>query len=219
MSKKIDSNQDSSRGQHLSDLLDNCATSEAIGQVLSDEQDCETWYRYNLVSSVLKREESAFSDYEFTQSIAVQVANEPAIISRPKQVSPVIQFWKRAGGGFAVAASVAFAMVFSVQMLDTSSDLGGDIVTNSPLPTTSVSDDAFVSKPAVISAAEAEEQARLDEIQTILNSMGSNPNVYEQKVGGEVIYSTVIKTNQEDKQEALRNSVEGDEKNLDASDN
>ena len=216
----MNSNQQLTNDQFISDLLDDCAAAEVVDEILSNEQDCETWYRYNLVSSVLKEEQSAYCHYEFTRSIAAQIADEPAIIARPKKPSNVIQFWKRAGGGFAVAASVAFAMVFSVQMLDTGKAPSSDFANSDSLqPSTSINDSAVANNSSIISAAEAEEQARLDEIQTILNSMGNNPNVYEQKVGGEVIYSTVIKSNPTDKQENLEALDNDKQPRLETSDN
>lgn len=209
------SDQHAINEQYLSDLLDDCADPGAVEQVLSNEQDCEAWYRYNLVSSVLKNEQSAFTDYEFTQSIAAQIAEEPAIIARPKKASASQQFWKRTGGGFAVAASVAFAMVFSVQVFNASTDATGEMATATGQAALPAVDKSL---PRIVTAAEAEEQARLDEIQTILSNMSNNPNLYEQKVGGEVIYSTIIKNAPLDKSDAESDKDEENKEFLETSD-
>ena len=196
MTNEFTSNgQSASDKQHLSDLLDDCSSAEAVDKLLADEAHGEAWYRYNTVSAVLKKEHSAFSSFDFTQAISAQIEQEPAILSRPKpkksNVSTIGQFWKRTGGGLAIAASVAYAMIFSVEMMNSSSEAG---LVGNDIATIQVEQTPIEMPTAILSDAEAEEQARLNEIQNILNNINmSGSNVYEQQVSGELIVKTNAK--------------------------
>ena len=202
MSNSIKSNnfsEVSAEDQIVSDLIDGHCDSDKVDCILESESARERWYRYNLASSVIKKEHSAFSSIEFTRSISAKIAEEPAIIAAPSQAktqkstgSNVVSFWKRTGGGLAVAASVAYATVFSVQMLDS-----GTEIEDGGFSALAVTDEAdvVISSQVLVSSAEAEQQAKLDEIQSIINKIGSNDlRAYEQQVGGEWIYRKVIKT-------------------------
>ena len=109
--------------QSLSDLLDDQCSSADLDALLKDRDSNDTWYRFQSVSAIIKDEHSAHTCSEFYNQISEKIALEPAIISAPKanqQQSKnndnVIQF-KRLGGGFAIAASAAFATFISVQTL------------------------------------------------------------------------------------------------------
>lgn len=202
MNDKIKSNNfASSEDQFISELLDGDCASESVDKLLADEAHCETWYRYNQISAILRKEDSAYCSFEFTQSISSKIADEPAIIATPSSIKEskrqsngnVVNFVKRTGGGLAIAASVAYAMIFSVELLNTQ-----DEGFTSPAPTVATqTTPALEFSDTIISAAEAEEQAKLDEIQAILRQMRkTDRNVYEQQVGGEWIVSTVVRSNQ-----------------------
>ncbi len=195
--KLFNVNQKLDKHQHLSDLMDDQVTEQtidkAVDKLLADESQSEVWFRYNLVSSVLKEEQSAFASFNFTQAVSAQIAKESSHKVTPTQTAQIIPFWKKTGSGFAIAASVAFAMVFSVQMMNTSSEqsnAGAGIVVNQP---TKVS-------PLIISSSEFDEgqneQAQLNDIQRYLNQINQRSlNVNEQLVGGEVmVKSFIVKT-------------------------
>jgi|GEM_PF-3330137 len=200
MTNTFDSNSHQ-KDEHLrlSDLLDDCCATEEVDQLLASEKQQKAWYRYNLVSAVLKKENSAYSSFEFTQAISTQLEQEPAIISRPQREknavggATVTQLWKRVGGGMAIAASVAYAMVFSVQMMNSDRQNAFEPgIVSSPLESVSP---VLESQPTLLTAADLEEQAKLDEIEHILNTMGKrNPNVYEQQVGGEGVMFQLVGT-------------------------
>ena len=180
--------------QNINELLDDCASPEAIDELLASKSQQAAWYRYHAVRSTLKNEHSAYSSLSFTQAIAAKIADEPAILASPRKAqstgsATILQFWKRAGGSLAIAASVAYAMVFSVQMMNSNphglSGSGLDTATVQTMPVI----------PAT--AAETEEQARLDALQDLLDSMSkSRLNAYEQQVGGEWVISKEVKLDQ-----------------------
>ncbi len=208
------SNDSQNRLEQLSSLLDEPSVrsedaDSALNELLSDDESHEAWYRYNLVSSVLKQEHSAFSSYDFTHSISALIKEEPSIVAFPEQtilasdknanhsaglnsqVSNVVSLWRRAGGGLAIAASVAFVMVFSVQMMNS----GTDTTLVNGLDSAKVDNGTQLSTPHQ-SESEVAEQARLDEIQFMLDKMNQNRlNANEQLVDGEVIFSKVVRPN------------------------
>jgi negative regulator of sigma E activity len=186
--------------QCLSDLLDDQCSNEAIEQLLdSDELQAKAWYRYNAVQSVLNKEHSVHSSFEFTQSISAQIAEEPSysvFAERNTKTNVVSLFpaWKKTVGGLAMAASVAFAMVFSVQMMNSMPEGNGK--------STEVASQQQVLLPAESSLsafdfkAEQAEQNELDNIQRMLNQLNkSGLNVTEELVGGEfMVQSFIVKT-------------------------
>ncbi len=190
---------DSGKNHYLSDLLDDCANDEAIEHLLADKDGAEKWFRYNKVRAVLTQENSVHSSFDFTQSISAKIALEPSIIARPSSYakeavqtpSVVVNLWKKAGGGLAIAASVAFAMVFSVQLMNTS-----------PSPGMSASLDTAVNDPFTgqlesinFSPVRDAEQVKLDEIQSILDTMNRQSlTMNEQLVGGEIMVQSFVVT-------------------------
>ena len=186
--------------QHLSDLLDEQCSDEAIEHLLeSDELQAKTWYRYNAVRSVLNKEHSAFSSFEFTQAISAKIAEEPSFSvsneeNKPSNVVSLFPSWKKKVGGLAMAASVAFAMVFSVQMMN---NLPEDADISNSMATQSLQ--VLLPGESSLSAfdfqADQAEQEQLDDIQHMLNQMNKRGlNVTEELVGGEfMVQSFVVK--------------------------
>lgn len=200
--------------EHLSDLLDDCVNEGAIEQILTDSEQGETWYRYQAVRSVLNKEYSALSSLDFTHTISALIAKEPAIIARPgnsalekdniklgNKTKPGktatgrlfvnASVWKRSYSGIAIAASVAFVMVFSVQMVNFSNDsLNGETVAGFQ-----ESQDQEAVQISVSQSGDAE-QAKLDEIQRIIDQRSRlNLSANEQLVGGQfMVQSFVVKT-------------------------
>jgi len=187
--------------ENLSDLLDDQVSDEAIERLLADEassseSQSQAWFRYNMVSAVLNKEQSAYASFDFTQTVSAQIANEPAILARPKKTAQIIPLWRKATTGFAIAASVAFAMVFSVQMMNTPMEgLSGGTDVATQATAQDLSPLQMNITPSQFSAEHAE-QEQLDDIQRLLEQMSlRNPNVNEQLVGGEFIQqSFVVKT-------------------------
>lgn len=115
----------SALGLSISDLLDDQCQSSNIDELLVDPQADEALYRYQTVSNILRNQQSEMATSLFCQQVSDKIAPEPAIIAAPavnakvsnsKMNSNIIPF-KKIGGGFAIAASAAFATFFSVQTL------------------------------------------------------------------------------------------------------
>ena len=110
----------------LSDLLDENCNSNQLDDLLESEDITESWYRYQTVSAIIRDQHSANASFEFCNQISAKIADEPAIIAAPKNVSiksrqasirPITQDVKRVGSGFAIAATLAVATFFSFQTL------------------------------------------------------------------------------------------------------
>ncbi|MET1254110.1 sigma-E factor negative regulatory protein [Aliikangiella maris] len=236
MSKSTIDNHSSNKNQNLSDLLDGYGdVSQNLNQLLSDKQQQQTWKRYHMVSAVLKKENSAHSSEAFLQSVSELIADEPSIIARPQVKNNAIStndtagdiqhvakttnvasiFWKKASG-LAVAASVAYAMIFSVDLMEFStqaplnSQFGQTQASNSPMDETQVSSSLTAQASAQgmtevdsknnlnlfasLSESDAAEQERLDRIQAMINNLNkTNANFNEQYVGGETVVSVKLK--------------------------
>ncbi len=196
--------QNNNSYQHLSELLDDCVTTDAAEELLNSQEQHAAWYRYNLVSSVIRKEESAYSSFEFTQSISDKIAQEPAIIARAKtpanensvRSSGKLAFLRRTGGGLAIAASVAYAMVFSVDMMQSESGQLESQLANETVQKT-VQEASQVSVAATNDADDAREQADLDYLQAIINGMDRH-QVNEQLVDGEAVFSWKVRANELD---------------------
>lgn len=207
MIKQPDTSQKAStEAQCLSQLLDDECSSSAIDQVLSNTESSEAWFRYNTIQSVLNKEHSVHSSFDFTQKISALIDQEPAIIAVPSNKSDsstqskpanVIPFWKKAGGGLAIAASVAYAMVFSVQMMNKTPEVEAvnQAQLTQPLNQTLLANESLIDN-SVVDPQDIAEQMQLDAIQSLLNQERSGLNISEQQVGAELTYSTVIKMEQ-----------------------
>lgn len=166
-------------GKTLSDLLDNQCNSSDLNEVLDSAECSKQWYRYKTVSEVLKSEHSAFSSAAFCAEISAKIADEPAILASPKLASPkqndkrteveeshslesnVVQLPDRRLGGFAIAATVAFATFFSVQSLQVADSLNPPSKSSSVVATQDAStDEAMLSKLQEL--PNTEEQRQLD---------------------------------------------------------
>ncbi|MDH5432492.1 MAG: sigma-E factor negative regulatory protein [Gammaproteobacteria bacterium] len=197
--------------QLLSELMDDQVSDEAIEHLINVESSKEKWFRYHLVRSVLKKEDNNLQSYQFTESVAQKIADEPAIIAAPKRASG----WKKASGNFAIAASVAFATVFSVQLTqvaDNDSSFNGQ--------ESLIAAESIEIIPAAIDAVpDSHEQRQLDAIQQLLDQMNQqNLNSHEQLVGGETMFiqSYIIEDNRmtpfDKSGQSLKSSPEMDER-------
>ena len=191
------------KSQYLSDLLDDQVSDKAVEHLLSDSDEssreqAETWYRFNLVSAVLNKSHSAHASFDFTQSISAKIADEVVYSLPVSNVVPIRSTWRKNFGGFAMAASVAFAMVFSVQMMNNQSEenLNDGVNVATQAPQTLLPVDTSIS--AFDFKADQAEQEKLDNIQRMLNQLNRRGlNVTEELVGGEfIVQSFVVKTKQ-----------------------
>lgn len=142
----------SKSNEFLSNLLDDQCSCDELDQLLDDENTKDGWYRYSLVSAILKNEPSADISTEFCQSISAKIAQEPAIIAtqanqsntkgRRSVSSSNLVSLGRYASGMAIAASVAFATFFSVNQLDSNyanQFESSNIAATNNTPSTSVS--------------------------------------------------------------------------------
>ncbi|WP_196140870.1 sigma-E factor negative regulatory protein [Aliikangiella sp. G2MR2-5] len=202
--------------QYLSDLMDDQVSEEAIDSLISDQEQAKSWFRYHAVRAVLTKQNSAYSSYEFTQSLSAKLAAEPSYsLDQQSEKGNVVDFelaekepvggtnviqissWRRFGGGFAVAASIAFAMVFSVQLMDSGVD--ENLSGQATFATEDGTNKTSVSSPLdfELSPADSAEQAKLDDIQKMLDQMSRrNFKVNEQLVGADdvLVGSYIIET-------------------------
>jgi len=145
----------------LSSLLDNEADAKTLAEALESDECTATWHRYQVVRSILSKEHSALCDFAFTQRVAAHIETLPAHQGKPEKSAKIIEFkrrWRRSAGGLAVAASIAAAMVFSIQTSQVA-----HIQDNNPSMAGNVTQQASAD-----SALAVAEQAELEAIQRLL---------------------------------------------------
>ncbi|APD86838.1 transcriptional regulator [Alteromonas sp. Mex14] len=94
---------------------------EIIDAIKHDEALQAKWKRYHVYRGAMRKEASVAPQLDITASVAAALENEPAILA-PKRsrwasiplIGNVVPFAKQSGQ-FAVAASVAVAVIFGVQ--------------------------------------------------------------------------------------------------------
>ena len=94
---------------------------EIIDAIKHDEALQAKWKRYHVYRGAMRKEASVAPQLDITASVAAALENEPAIVA-PKRsrwasiplIGNVVPFAKQSGQ-FAVAASVAVAVIFGVQ--------------------------------------------------------------------------------------------------------
>ncbi|GEA11876.1 RseA family anti-sigma factor [Alteromonas sp. KUL49] len=97
---------------------------EIIDAIKTDDEMQAKWQRYHVIRSAMRKEASVAPQLDITASVAAALESEPAILA-PKTarwksipiLSNVVPFAKQSGQ-FAVAASVALAMVLGVQFMN-----------------------------------------------------------------------------------------------------
>ncbi len=189
--------QENAKNQAISDLMDDLASSQSIDDILADDSNNKTWHRYQTISAVLKNQHSAYSDFSLTQSISAQIAKEPVYSQQNDQTvsNNVIEFsawqsWRKLSGGLAVAASVAFAMVFSVQFID--SPVEPQTIDSPSFTVQDVETNTFPQTFELTPADKAEQQ-KLEEIQRYLdNARQKSFGVNEQYVTGRRYQSFIV---------------------------
>lgn len=119
-------NNNDRRNEMLSALVDDEASELELRRLLKDVgEDASvrtTWARYQMIGSVMRGETAALSTVDLSSSIMAALDDEPAHVASNRvgasKSSDKVGFWGNLGR-FAVAASVAGAVVFSVQQLQT----------------------------------------------------------------------------------------------------
>lgn len=106
--------------ESVSVLMDGEAQELELRRVLADEhRDVvnDSWCRYHLVRDVLAQQDatSRFSHLDISARVSAAIAEQPELAARAQR------WWLKPAAGFAVAASVAAAVVVGVQ------GTGGDI--------------------------------------------------------------------------------------------
>ncbi|MBU3021876.1 sigma-E factor negative regulatory protein [Aestuariibacter sp. A3R04] len=100
---------------HSADIMDD---------ILRDEALKTKWQRYHVIRSGLRKEATVAPNMDITAAVAEALADEPTVMApKPSRwrslplVGNVVPFAKQ-GGQFAVAASVAVAVVLGVQQMN-----------------------------------------------------------------------------------------------------
>lgn len=123
----------------LSALVDEHADLRDLAQVIHNDENRDTWYRYNLIRDVMREETADTIDLDLLHNIESAVAEEPEIVSLAahrtlKQrlidhhLVKKIPVYLTKTSQLAVAAAVAFFTVTGVQQYQNSFD------SHSPLP-------------------------------------------------------------------------------------
>ncbi|BCO19793.1 MAG: RseA family anti-sigma factor [Pseudomonadota bacterium] len=97
---------------------------EIIDAIKHDEALQAKWQRYHVIRGAMRKEASVAPQLDITASVAAALENEPAIVApKPSRwrsipvLGSVVPFAKQSGQ-FAVAASVAVAVILGVQQFN-----------------------------------------------------------------------------------------------------
>lgn len=109
--------------EDLSAWMDGESASGMIGETCNDSELSAKWRNYHLIRDGLRKELPSQLNFDISKSVAEAIADEPAILAPKKGLRdvPVIGHvvpFLRQGGQFAIAASVAAAMIIGVQQLN-----------------------------------------------------------------------------------------------------
>lgn len=83
-----------------------------IDELTRDRSGQDTWWRYHLISDVLRHEAIDLVHRDLTGIISARIKNEPAILA-PHSFSR--RNWIKPVAGFAIAASVAVVAILGIQ--------------------------------------------------------------------------------------------------------
>ncbi|WP_334063936.1 sigma-E factor negative regulatory protein [Alteromonas genovensis] len=111
--------------EKLSAFMDGEAEDDKIIDAIKHDAELQAkWQRYHVIRGTMRKEASVAPEMDITASIAAALADEPAIVA-PKEsrwrsipiIGSVVPFATQSGQ-FAVAASVALAVILGVQHLN-----------------------------------------------------------------------------------------------------
>ena len=99
-------------------------TAEIMEAILNDEELKAKWQRYHVIRSGLRKEATVAPEMDITAAVAAALDSEPTVMA-PKRsgwkslplIGNVVPFAKQSGQ-FAVAASVAVAVILGVQQMN-----------------------------------------------------------------------------------------------------
>ncbi|MGB6190056.1 MAG: RseA family anti-sigma factor [Aeromonas molluscorum] len=112
--------------QQISALMDgDLSDVQELDFLAMDAESCDTWSRYHLIGDAMRGDLPLNLQLDLSDKIALALDDEPTILApiaapaQPvRQPGRVIPFLRRAGqqfGQYAIAASVAAAVIFGVQ--------------------------------------------------------------------------------------------------------
>ncbi|MDO6566188.1 RseA family anti-sigma factor [Alteromonas sp. 1_MG-2023] len=108
--------------ENLSAFMDGEIDGDAIIEAIKQDEELQAkWQRYHVIRGAMRKEASVAPQLDITASVAAALEDEPAIVA-PKAsrwrsipvIGSVVPFAKQSGQ-FAVAASVAVAVILGVQ--------------------------------------------------------------------------------------------------------
>ncbi len=173
-------NQDDLK-QKLSEWMDDesadFSQDGSLAHLLKDEESRKAFESYHAIRAVLNNESCDTWNAGFCEKVSAAIENEPTIFA-PNNLSPV----KKMFTGWAVAASVALAVVLGVQWYPAGIQQNEMVADESSLNT----HETILAEYHVTD----EEKAQLNRINTIFNqySSQSNPsNTYVRLVSGESV--------------------------------
>ena len=111
--------------EKLSAFMDGETNSADIMDAIFNDEELKTkWKRYHVIRSGLRKEATVAPQLDITAAVAAALESEPTVMA-PKRsgwkslplVGSVVPFAKQ-GGQFAVAASVAVAVILGVQQMN-----------------------------------------------------------------------------------------------------
>ena len=110
--------------ENLSAFMDGESTDhEIVGQIKQSPELQAKWQRYHVIRSTLRKEASVAPELDITASVAAALENEPTVMaprSRWRSIPVIgnIAPFAKQSGQFAVAASVAAALILGVQQFN-----------------------------------------------------------------------------------------------------
>lgn len=112
------------QSEHLSAMMDGeLLDKEMFNALAKDSLMADKWQRYHLIRDGLRKELPPALHLDISAKVAAAIADEPAIVAPQvktqsnRWVGQVLP-WVRQGGQFAIAASVAAAVIFGVQQFN-----------------------------------------------------------------------------------------------------
>ena len=118
--------------ESFSALMDNEADEFDLRRVLktlgTSPQESDTWRRYHLARSMMRRERDAIVDIDISGDVMAALADEPRPVAEPAS-EPVRRHSFSMMGGAAVAAAVSLMVITGVQVYN--GRFGGDTTTSS----------------------------------------------------------------------------------------
>ncbi len=126
--------------ESISALMDNEASELEAHRVFSEintnDELKDTWKRYQITSLVIKGQLSNKADFDISKSVAQAIANDPVYAQKPIQKHRHNSKLIRTFSSVAIAASVAFLVVFSTLQINQSNTIDSSVVSVKPTNTT-----------------------------------------------------------------------------------